>query len=121
MKLYIGTRRKKINYFLFTNIPNMTKSRWESSSEDEKEDNTSNHKNSTKKQKRSDEDNSYTIESCKCKSPIKDHSESSGLSNVKPPLITEYKPLFHGCRDVENYQRLNFIDQGTYGINKKIY
>ena len=102
----------------------MTKSRWESSSEDEKEDNTSNHKNSSKKQKRSDEDNSNTIESCKCKSPInknKDHSESSGLSNVKPPLITEYKPLFHGCRDVENYQRLNFIDQGTYGINKKIY
>jgi cell division cycle 2-like protein len=29
---------------------------------------------------------------------------------------TTYSPLLYGCRSVENYQRLNFIDQGTYGI-----
>jgi cell division cycle 2-like len=27
-----------------------------------------------------------------------------------------YNPLFEGCRSVEVYQRLNFIDQGTYGL-----
>lgn len=27
-----------------------------------------------------------------------------------------YHPLFHGCRSVEEYQRLNFISQGTYGV-----
>lgn len=28
----------------------------------------------------------------------------------------DYNPLFYGCRSVERYQRLNFIDQGTYGV-----
>ena len=28
----------------------------------------------------------------------------------------KYNPLFHGCRSVDSYQRLNFIDQGTYGM-----
>eukprot|EP01035_Chromulina_nebulosa_P023512 gene23512-30481_t len=27
-----------------------------------------------------------------------------------------YNPIFDGCRSVECYQRLNFIDQGTYGM-----
>ena len=28
----------------------------------------------------------------------------------------EYNPLFYGCRSVDEYIRLNFIDQGTYGL-----
>jgi cell division cycle 2-like protein len=27
-----------------------------------------------------------------------------------------HNPLFHGCRSVDVYRRLNFIDQGTYGM-----
>ena len=36
-------------------------------------------------------------------------SECSVTKNV-------HVPLFHGCRSVENYQRLRYIDQGTYGM-----
>lgn len=28
----------------------------------------------------------------------------------------EHNPLHHGCRSVNEYIRLNFIDQGTYGV-----
>ena len=28
----------------------------------------------------------------------------------------EHNPLHHGCRSVDEYIRLNFIDQGTYGV-----
>mmetsp|Transcript_22702 Transcript_22702/g.33172 ORF Transcript_22702/g.33172 Transcript_22702/m.33172 type:complete len:442 (+) Transcript_22702:158-1483(+) len=34
-------------------------------------------------------------------------------SNSRP---RGHVPLFDGCRRVESYQRLNFIDQGTYGV-----
>jgi tRNA A-37 threonylcarbamoyl transferase component Bud32 len=27
-----------------------------------------------------------------------------------------HNPLYHGCRSVDEYIRLNFIDQGTYGV-----
>lgn len=27
-----------------------------------------------------------------------------------------HNPLFHGCRSVDVYRRLNFIDEGTYGM-----
>ena len=27
-----------------------------------------------------------------------------------------HNPMFHGCRSVDNYQRIKFIDQGTYGM-----
>ena len=30
--------------------------------------------------------------------------------------IVEHNPLHHGCRSVDQYIRLNFIDQGTYGV-----
>lgn len=33
---------------------------------------------------------------------------------VYPPR--KHNPLFDGCRSVDCYQRLNFIDQGTYGM-----
>ena len=29
---------------------------------------------------------------------------------------TLHNSLFHGCRSVDCYKRLNFIDQGTYGV-----
>lgn len=32
------------------------------------------------------------------------------------PVEEEYNPLLLGCRSVECYQRLSFIDQGTYGM-----
>ncbi|CAE7526458.1 CDKG-2, partial [Symbiodinium microadriaticum] len=35
--------------------------------------------------------------------------DSYGASN-------RHIPLFHGCRSVDVYRRLNFIDQGTYGM-----
>jgi hypothetical protein len=39
-------------------------------------------------------------------------NEPTGVVQKEEP----YNPLFHGCRSVECYQRLNFIDQGTYGL-----
>lgn len=32
------------------------------------------------------------------------------------PQPPRHHPLFHGCRSIEEYERLNFIDQGTYGF-----
>lgn len=32
------------------------------------------------------------------------------------PRPPRHQPLFHGCRSIEEYERLNFIDQGTYGF-----
>ena len=44
----------------------------------------------------------------------------SSNESVTPATVTEierpYNPIFDGCRSVECYQRLNFIDQGTYGM-----
>lgn len=37
----------------------------------------------------------------------------------KEPVATEdrkHNPIFDGCRSVDSYQRINFIDQGTYGM-----
>ena len=36
---------------------------------------------------------------------------------AKPHAVAAaHHPLFHGCRSIEEYERLNFIDQGTYGL-----
>lgn len=54
-------------------------------------------------------------------------SSSSNVASTKRIMITTtpnttattkhtYNPLFDGCRSVDCYQRLNFIDQGTYGM-----
>jgi hypothetical protein len=54
-------------------------------------------------------------------------SSSSYVASTKRMMITTtsnttattkhtYNPLFDGCRSVDCYQRLNFIDQGTYGM-----
>lgn len=44
---------------------------------------------------------------------------SSSPPSVPPGTRAEHRPahepLIHGCRSVDEYQRLNFIDQGTYG------
>ena len=39
-----------------------------------------------------------------------------GNGTVPFELSREYNPLVHGCRSVENYERLNRIDEGTYGV-----
>lgn len=47
-------------------------------------------------------------------------AEAKDQLPVKPatPVVEEeeYNPLLLGCRSVECYQRLSFIDQGTYGM-----
>lgn len=44
----------------------------------------------------------------------------AGSRDVARPRRTHAEnahiPLFHGCRSVENYQRLNYISAGTYGV-----
>ena len=35
---------------------------------------------------------------------------------TKALQVVEHNPLHHGCRSVDEYIRLNFIDQGTYGV-----
>jgi Protein kinase domain len=35
---------------------------------------------------------------------------------AKVATKVEHNPLHHGCRSVDEYIRLNFIDQGTYGV-----
>ena len=40
----------------------------------------------------------------------------SATGTSRDALRLNHNPLFHGCRSVENYQRLSFIDQGTYGL-----
>ena len=63
----------------------------------------------------------------KCNVPM-DVEESQTVSDE--PVVTivapvaaakvaekiEHNPLHHGCRSVDEYIRLNFIDQGTYGV-----
>jgi len=53
-------------------------------------------------------------------SPMRDAAvveiEEVVKSNNVEKLEREHNPIFDGCRSVECYQRLNFIDQGTYGM-----
>ena len=46
---------------------------------------------------------------------VKGVEEVENNSKIEGDQV-EYNPLFHGCRSVDSYQRLNFIDQGTYGM-----
>ena len=45
-----------------------------------------------------------------------DQMAESVVPAAKPIDIVEHNPLHHGCRSVDEYIRLNFIDQGTYGV-----
>jgi len=38
------------------------------------------------------------------------------VENPKKKTKVVHHPLLHGCRSVEEYKRLSFIDQGTYGM-----
>ena len=40
--------------------------------------------------------------------------DTSSPAEQEPPLL--YKSLINGCRSVDEYQRISFIDQGTYGM-----
>ena len=46
----------------------------------------------------------------------KAHSIAEGSIKPDEDMPRSYDPLFDGCRSVECYQRLGFIDQGTYGL-----
>ena len=56
-------------------------------------------------------------------SVVSDSADKAEALRSSSPLLTEqtettiavYNPLFQGCRSVEEYQRLDYIDQGTYG------
>lgn len=52
-----------------------------------------------------------SLEHGKEKLVVVDDNVASSKLNERP-----YNPIFDGCRSVECYQRLNFIDQGTYGM-----
>eukprot|EP00871_Galdieria_phlegrea_P001289 jgi/Galph1/2160/GphlegSOOS_G834.1 len=42
--------------------------------------------------------------------------EKAALRNVSSTMTdVSYLPVLTGCRSVDNYERLNFIDEGTYG------
>jgi Protein kinase domain len=46
-------------------------------------------------------------------------TEDATAIAVKTTKVVEkydHNPLHHGCRSVDEYIRLNFIDQGTYGV-----
>jgi cell division cycle 2-like protein len=43
------------------------------------------------------------------KSSILEPQEASSV------LLT-HNPLFHGCRSIDEYERLSYISQGTYGV-----
>ena len=44
-------------------------------------------------------------------------SEGNLHADLSPARVKFiHNPLFHGCRSVENYQRLNYISAGTYGV-----
>lgn len=49
-------------------------------------------------------------EASKCDSLLADEHEEIR------PAKREYNPVFDGCRSVDNYEQVNFIDQGTYGM-----
>jgi serine/threonine protein kinase len=100
------------------------RSRWESEGESgsDEERNQVKPKN-TKKMKKSQEMNPQDltgvtgatqgfeeIEQQEGKSEHHDQDKSHNLKKIC------YNPLIEGCRSVEVYQRLNFIDQGTYGV-----
>jgi hypothetical protein len=55
------------------------------------------------------------------KATKKENPEPSSPSHSPNPNPSKKQkeahiPLLHGCRSVEEYKRLNFIDQGTYGM-----
>lgn len=41
---------------------------------------------------------------------------TNGKKIAKAIAEADHNPLHHGCRSVDEYIRLNFIDQGTYGV-----
>lgn len=41
---------------------------------------------------------------------------TNGAKTGKTTPGVDHNPLHHGCRSVDEYIRLNFIDQGTYGV-----
>lgn len=42
--------------------------------------------------------------------------EEEGPSSPGTPPLPDYFPGIHGCRNVENYEWLNRIEEGTYGV-----
>jgi cell division cycle 2-like protein len=49
-------------------------------------------------------------------STVTDSPSKTEETTHKQPLIREHNALLHGCRSVDEYQRINYIDQGSYGM-----
>jgi hypothetical protein len=47
---------------------------------------------------------------------ITEDAAAIALKTTKVVEKYDHNPLHHGCRSVDEYIRLNFIDQGTYGV-----
>ena len=45
-----------------------------------------------------------------------DDDEEEELKLPEKPALSNYYPGIHGCRHVENYEWLNCINEGTYGV-----
>ena len=63
--------------------------------------------------KKVDGDNEDNGES---RSPCSNVATDCVEASTNDALQGGHYPLFHGCRSVDEYRRLNFIDQGTYGM-----
>ena len=47
---------------------------------------------------------------------VKEEDEGEEPSSPGTPPLPDYFPGIHGCRNVENYEWLNRIEEGTYGV-----
>ena len=51
-----------------------------------------------------------------CEEPTKLQEVPAEAEPAHPPAPRVHNSIFDGCRSVDCYQRINFIDQGTYGM-----
>jgi hypothetical protein len=110
---------------VWSRMESKRKSRWESESESDEEKNQNESKNKKKLKLKgsqvASQDNDPRGEEYRPQGTLeieKDHVKTKDLNSehlLEHKKIC-YNPLIEGCRSVEVYQRLNFIDQGTYGL-----
>lgn len=87
------------------------KSRWDSDSDDDASIKTN--------VLGEDGDNNSIIETIGSIPLLASNDDSNNVLTKRRKLDAmkaQYNPLFEGCRDVNSYQRLNYIEQGTYGV-----
>lgn len=50
--------------------------------------------------------------------PLQSHTKQESIPRVIHPIseTEEYNPAIYGCRSVEEYEKISYINQGTYGL-----